>query len=137
MATRKVKRETRSQDSPSDETIVMLSAPVVFEVKKKKKRGSSRTARRLEDVEKRLSKAARRVSRGVRNGVEEYIDNRDRSERKRRDGALVDFFENVSKGTARAISESSPVLTDFAEALNTRRMRKQIRRTLRSIPMIL
>jgi hypothetical protein len=135
MATKRSTRKAVRQSDQPDETVVVLGAPVVYETKRRKKRGSSRTARRLEFVEKRLSRAARRVSRGVRNGVDEYIDNRDRSERRRRDGALVDFCDNTSKGVARAISESSPVLTDFVEPFNTRRLRKQIRRTLRSIPL--
>ncbi len=137
MATRKVARKSRArrQSSSPDGTLVVLGAPVVFNVKKRKKKGSSPAARRLEDIEKRVSKSVRRVSRGVKNGVDEYIDNRNRSERRRRDGALMDFCENTAKGTARAISESSSVLTDVAKACNTKRLRKQIRKALRPIPL--
>ena len=133
---RKVTRKTRTQSSSPVKTTFVLGAPIVIKFRKKKKRGSSKASRRLEDIEKRLSRAVRRVSKGVKNGVDTYIDNRDRSERRRRDGALVDFCENTAKGTARAISESSPVLTDFAKALTTRRLRKRIRQALRPIPVI-
>jgi hypothetical protein len=116
---------------------VVFQSPVVVRYgKKKRKKGSSQTARRLDDFERNLSKAARRISKGVKNGVDEYIDNRKRSERRRRDGAIVDFCENTSKGVARAISESSSVLTDFVRPWNSKRLRRQIRQTLRPIPMI-
>lgn len=138
MVTRKVKRNTRrTPSSPPDETTVVVGAPVVVNVKKRKnKKGSSQASRRLTDIEKRVSRAVRRVSRGVKNGVDTYIDNRNRSKRRRRDGALVDFCENVAKGSSRAISESSPVLTDCAKAMNTRRLRKRIRKALRPIPVL-
>ncbi|MDT5158772.1 MAG: hypothetical protein QOC99_1337 [Acidobacteriota bacterium] len=134
MVKRKVARKTRTHISQPDTTTVVIGSPVVLKVRKKK-RGSSHSARRLEDIEKRLSKAVRRVSRGVKNGVDTYIDHRDRSERRRRDGALVDFCENTARGTARAISESSPVLTDIARAWNTRKLRKQMRKAIRTLPM--
>jgi hypothetical protein len=139
MVNRKVTTRTRIQsDSSPDDTTVVIGAPVVIKLRdKKRKRGSSKAARRLEYYEKRLSKSARRVSRGVKNGVDTYIDNRNRSERKRRDGALLDFCENASKGIAKAISESSPVLTDYTKALNTKRMRKQLRQLLRPIPVVM
>ena len=141
MVTRKVKRATRVRtDNTTDDTTVVLGAPVVIKIgkgKKKKTSGSSKAARRLESYEKHLSRAARRVSRGVRNGVDTYIDNRNRSERRRRDGAIVDLCTNLAKGTARAISESSPILTDYARAMNTKRMRKAIRQYLRPIPVVL
>jgi hypothetical protein len=104
--------------------------------KRKRKRGSSRSSRRLEDVENRASKALHRVTKAVNRGVKTYRDKRDRSERKRRDGAIVDWYENASVGIAEAVANSSPVLTDFAKALNTRRRRKQLRRFLRSLPVM-
>jgi hypothetical protein len=132
MAKRVVVKETSDQP-----TAVLLGAPIVIRVKKgKKKRGSSRTTRRLADIERQFSRAARRVSKGCKNGWDEYLDNRDRSQRRRRDGAIVDYYENMSKGIARAISEASPALTDIAKAFNSKRMRKQIRRALRPLPMI-
>src|ERR1700681_3871390 len=103
--------------------------------KRKKKRGSSRSARRLEDVEKRISKATRRVRKGGDKGVFTYREKRDKSARKRRDGALVDFHENVTRGVVKAVSKSSPALNTLAKALNRKGIRKQIRRAARSIPV--
>lgn len=140
MVNRKVARQTRIRtDNSTDDTTVVLGRPVVIKLgkKKKRKKGSSQAAKRLEYYEKRLAKSARRVSRGIKNGVDTYIDNRNRSERKRRDGAILDLCENSAKGIAKAISESSPVLTDYAKAMNTKKLRKQIRQFLRPIPVVL
>jgi hypothetical protein len=72
------------------------------------------------------------MSKSVESGVSTYLTGRDESKAKRRDGAIVDLFENVSKGLAETISEASPVLTDVAEALNTKSTRRQIRRLART-----
>ena len=125
-------------DSSPDKTSadVGLAKVVVYKRKSGKKRGSSRASRRLEDVESRASKSVHRVTKAVNRGVKTYLDKRDKSERKRRDGALVDFYENASVGAAEAIANSSPVLTDIAKAWNTRKLRKRIRKVLRGIPVI-
>jgi hypothetical protein len=112
----------------------VVGAPV--DPKGEKQRGSSRASRRLEDIESRLSKSVHRVAKAAEKGVSTYIDKRDQSARRERDGALVDFYENVAEGVSEAIAESSPVLTDFAKALNTKRLRKRIRRTIAGIPML-
>lgn len=119
-------------DAPQSYTDSQLGYPK----RKKKKRGSSAAARRLEDVEKRVSRSAHRVTKAVNKGVTTYIDKRKKSARKRRDGALVDIYQNVAKGLSKGLSRSAPVLTDVAKAANTRRLRKRIRRGLRGIPVI-
>ena len=103
--------------------------------RKKKKRGSSKSSRRLIDIENRASKSLRRVSKAVDKGVKTYREQRDKSERKRRDGTIVDSYQNASVGIAEAVANSTPVLTDFAKALNTRRRRKEIRRLVRALPI--
>lgn len=100
---------------------------------------SSRGSRRLTEIDKRVSKAVRRVTRALDRGVDTYIEHRDKSKESRKDGVLVDFVENVAYGVSRAVSEVSPVVHDVAEAINTRRFRSQIRRAARtfgSIPFI-
>ena len=135
--------KTDSQaDSPQgggDPPRETLPSVIVLEFgsrKKNKKRGSSKNSRRLIDIEYRVSKAMHRVSNAVDDGVETYLKKRDKSERRRRDGAIVDVYENAAVGVAEAISKSSPVLTDIAKAFNTRYRRKQFRRLLRSLPVI-
>jgi hypothetical protein len=97
-------------------------------------RGSSRASRKLDEVEERLTKSVKRVAKAVDRGVDTYIEARDKSARERKDGAIVDFYENVSKGVARTIADSAPVITDFAEAVNSRQVRRGIRAALRAVP---
>lgn len=109
----------------------------VLEIKKKKKDGSSKASRRLEEIESRASRSLhRRVTKAVNKGVTTYIAKRKKSARKRRDGALVDFYQNAATGVSKALAKSSPVLTDVAKALNTKRLRKRIRRSVRGIPVL-
>lgn len=141
MAKRVVVEDAGGQGSQPTEAAVVIGEPIVIRVKKdgkggRKKKGSSRTSRRLADFEKGFSKAARRVSKSCKNGWDEYFDQRDKSERKRRDGAVVDLYVNASKGIARALSESSSALTDLVRPFNSKRLRKQVRKSLRSVPMI-
>jgi len=100
----------------------------------KKYGGSSRTSRRLTDIESRATKSLHRVTRAVNKGVEIYIEKRDASERKRRDGAIVDFLVNSATGVSESLSQSAPVLIDLAELFTTNRRRKQIRKLVRSFP---
>jgi hypothetical protein len=113
---------------------------VVVERETPTKQGtSSRGSRRLADIEKRVAKSMRRVTRAMDRGVDTYIEHRDKSRENRKDGVIVDFVENVSYGVSRAISEASPLVHDVAEALNSRSVRSQIRRaarTIGSLPLI-
>ena len=113
---------------------------VVVERETHRKKGtSSRGSRRLNDIEKRVTKAVRRVTRAMDRGVDTYIEHRDKSKESRKDGVIVDFVENVSYGVSRAVSEASPLVHDVAEAINTRRLRSQIRsaaRTFGGIPFV-
>jgi len=123
-------------ETPVDPTTVRV---VVEHEEHKKKGTSSRGSRRMNEIDKRVSKAVRRVTRALDGGVDAYIEHRDKSKATRKDGVIVDFVENVSYGVSRAISEASPLVHDVAEAINTRRMRSQIRRAARTfggIPLI-
>ena len=113
--------------------------PTVRVVTHKKHKPSSRGTSRLMEIDRRVSKAVRRVTRALDSGVDTYIEHRDKSKEKRKDGPIVDFVENVSYGLSRAVSEASPIIHDVAEAVNTRRLRSQIRRVARtfgSIPFV-
>jgi hypothetical protein len=105
---------------------------------RKKKRTSSKGVRRITQIDRRVSKGVRRVTRALDSGIDTYIERRDKSAENRKDGAVVDFVENVSYGVSKTISKASPILHDIAEAYNTRRLRRQLRqvaRTFTSIPL--
>jgi hypothetical protein len=113
---------------------------VVVERETHRKKGtSSRGSRRLVEIDRRVAKAMRRVTRALDRGIDTYIEHRDKSKEARKDGVIVDFVENVSYGVSRAMSEASPLVHDVAEAINTRRLRSQIRRAARtfgSLPLV-
>jgi hypothetical protein len=122
--------------TPEAGTIVIETRRVTkYTRRRRKKRGSSRCSRRLSDIENRATKSLRRVTKAVRRGVQTYRTKRRKSDRKYRDGALVDSYENAAVGIAEAVANSSPVLTDFAKAVNTRFRRKSIRRLVRFLPI--
>ena len=121
--------------TPEAGTIVIETRRLTKYITKRKKRGSSRSSRRLADIENRATKSLRRVTKAVRRGVQTYRTKRKKSDRKYRDGALVDSYENAAVGIAEAVANSSPVLTDFAKAVNTRFRRKSIRRLVRTFPI--
>jgi len=123
-------------ETPVEPTTVRV---VVERETHRKKGTSSRGSRRLTEIDKRVTKAVRRVTRALDRGVDTYIEHRDKSKESRKDGVIVDFVENVSYGVSRALSEASPLVHDVAEAINTRRLRSQIRsaaRTFGSLPFV-
>ena len=123
-------------ETPVEPTTVRV---VVERETHRKKGTSSRGSRRLTEIDKRATKAVRRVTRALDRGIDTYIEHRDKSKEARKDGVIVDFVENVSYGLSRAVSDASPLVHDVAEAINTRRMRSQIRRAVRtfgSIPFV-
>jgi len=90
----------------------------------------------VQDIERRVAKAVHRVARAAEHGTSEYIDARDRSEDRRKDGAIVDLYENVARGVSKAVSEASPALVDVAKAYNTRKSRRQLRGLLKGLPRL-
>src|SRR3981189_2190364 len=115
----RTKSDTDKTQTKQQTRIVMqtpISVTLADSGQKKKRKGtSSRGSRRMTEIERRVTKALRRVTRAADHGVDTYIDHRDKSASKRRDGVVVDFFENVSYGASQALSEASPVLHDVAE----------------------
>jgi hypothetical protein len=100
----------------------------------RRKRYSSRNSERLGDIEHRATDSLNRVADAIDHGVEDYTTKRDKSERERRDGALVDFLVNSAAGVSKTISESAYVLEDAAKAFTTNRRRKTIRKIVRNLP---
>ncbi len=98
---------------------------------KKKKKKYSRGLKRVQRFEARLSKGGRRLSRAVTAGFNRYVSQGNKSARRRRDGRLVDFYENVARGVSRGISRGGPAIEDVARAFNTKRLRRQIRAAAR------
>ena len=124
---------------PSGET-ASSAAPAPSAPKKdapsapKKKRKYSRSAGPPQKLERRISKSGHRVSKAVEKGIRTYLDERDKSSDRRRDGALIESYANVAEGLSEGINEASPAIKDVARAVNSKRTRKVLRTAVRSIP---
>ena len=121
---------------PEAQSVIVVSVDSDADQKRRKKKGNtSRNAWRLEDIESRASKSLHRVTKAVNRGVETYLEKRDISERKKKDGPLVDFVVNAATGVSQAVSDSAYVIEDAAKAFTTNRRRRMVRRFVRSFPV--
>jgi len=100
---------------------------------KKKKRKVSRDLGALQEAERAASKAANRVAQAVEKGIAAYREERDRSARKKRDGALRDLAANAAHGVAETLREAGKAPADLAGALDSRHVRKMMRRGVRIV----
>jgi hypothetical protein len=101
-----------------------------------KKRGSTKTSRRARDVEDKFTKAMKRISKAADKGVEKYIERRDKSDAKRKDGALIDMPENMIRSAAKAAADATPAIGDIMKLISTKQSRKTIRQNLGRVPTI-
>lgn len=118
--------------APTADEALHPAMPRVYKKKKKKKKKTSRGLRDVQRAERRLSKSTDRVAKAVRKGTRTYRKRRNKSARKRRDGALTDMVINVAEGTSDALASASPILVDITKAFNTKRMRREVRRQVRA-----
>jgi cytidylate kinase len=101
-----------------------------------KKRGSTKATRRAKDVEKRVTKSLDRIAEAAKKGVDKYISRRDKSDSKRKDGALLDMPENIVRSASKAAADATPLIGDMMKLVSTKETRKALRRNFRSVPTI-
>jgi hypothetical protein len=126
----------------ADSSIVVATPSnlsVVYEKgKKRKKKGKRRYSRRLkttQKLERGVSKAQRRLASAVLRGVDKWRSDRDRSARKRKDGAVRDAVKNAMRAVGKTLSVASKAPSDFVDVakpkLRTRRVLKSMPRLFR------
>jgi Family of unknown function (DUF6312) len=93
----------------------------------RKKRKTSRGLRDFQKMERRMSKAAHRLSSAVDDGLANYRAKRDKSAEKKRDGALRDFPVNVARAAGKTLRKASRVPVDVAKACDTKGTRRLLR----------
>lgn len=122
-------RRERAQAKPIQ---VLLTAPLVYEVrtKKRKKKYSKglKDAQRLEDG---LGLASKRIARSIEQGLRTYRRRRNKSARRKKDGAIRDGLENVSIGLGRTLRVASDAPYDLARKVNSKRFSRGLRNTIR------
>lgn len=119
---------------PAPVTAAGTSTIATSEPVKHKKRGSTESSRRARDVEKRVSKAFSRVSKAADDAMKRYNKRRDKSDTKRKDGALMDMPENMIRAAAKAASKATPAVGDIMKLATTKTNRKMLSRNLGSVP---
>ena len=101
-----------------------------------KKRGSTKATRRAADFEKRAAKAMSRIAKAADKGVQKYIERRDKSNTKRKDGGLIDMPENLVRSASKAAADATPIIGDMMKMVSTKATRKALRRNFRSVPTV-
>src|SRR6476661_3333750 len=94
---------TRPPADGDSQTVVVAEVttgqpPVVYEKRTKKGKRKKKYSRGLKEPqreERRVSRAAERIAQAVVDGLSEYRDRRDKSARRKRDGAIKDAVRNA------------------------------------------
>jgi hypothetical protein len=102
------------------------------EVRSERKPKYSRDLKDVQRLERGVAKASRRVGRAVYEGLDLYLERRDRSADKRRDGAIRDALKNWSKGWSKTLREASDAPYDVFKAFNTKAVRRTVKFGVRS-----
>lgn len=126
-------KETMQEQAAAPETDApRLSVVKLTKKKKNKKIKYSRGLKDLQQSGRSLTRISARVARASAKGMETYLKASDKSARKKRDGAMLDFGENVARGASKTIRLSSRVPIDIARALTPASTRKRMRRQLKA-----
>jgi hypothetical protein len=105
------------------------------EVTTKRKRKYSRGLKDAQRWEHGIAKGSRRVGRAVYEGLDLYLERRDRSADKRRDGAIRDALKNWSKAASKTLREAADAPYDVFKAFNTKSVRRTVKFGVRSLAL--
>lgn len=122
--------------------------PIVIDYKKRRKNkrraakddDEERYSEGLEDVQRlegNLVHVAKRSARVLSKGIDTYEQERDRSAKEKKDGAIEDFIDNSAKAASASMKEASELPVDIAEALGDRSYRRRTRKSLRRVSGII
>ena len=116
--------------------------PIILEYKERKKKqkkaveseDEKQYTEGLEDLQRMegdMVHLARRSAKAVSKGLDTYDEERKRSAKEKKDGAIEDFIDNSAKAVSASMKEASDIPMDIAESLSTSSYRKQLRKNLR------
>jgi hypothetical protein len=111
------------------------AAPVTVDATKKGKRKYTRGLRDFQKWERGYAKASRRIGQAIAAGLDTYLERRDRSSYKRRDGAIRDALKNWSKGITKSLRKASGAPYDLFKAINTKPVRRTVKFAVRSLAL--
>lgn len=112
--------------APAEET----SAPTVIDAKKGKRKGkkkySNSMARSFQELEAGLTKSSRRVAKAVREGLDAYQEERDKSAEAKKDGALRDILRNQSKALRAGLPIAAEAPSDLVDAIADMKVMRRV-----------
>jgi hypothetical protein len=128
---------TASDQQPTKPAQVFLTTPLVYDLrtKKRKKKKYSRGLKDAQRLEDGLSQASQRLGRSVERGLRTYRKRRNKSARRRKDGAIRDGLENVSIGFGRTLRVASDAPYDVARKINSKSFSRRLRNTIRAFTL--
>jgi hypothetical protein len=91
-----------------------------------KKKYSSKLSRNLQLLEKGHAKAGKRLAEAVATGFGVWIEEREASAAKRRDGAVKDFAKNASKALRKALKEGAEAPADILDSVAKMKIRARL-----------
>jgi hypothetical protein len=120
---------------PATETMVIqrpilyetVQAPIVYE--RKRSNGKRKYSRGLKDpqkLEEDGSRAAERVTQAVADGISEYRDQRDKSARRKRNGAIKDAVRNTGRGLSEALDTAARAPSDLTRRATAKRLQRTL-----------
>jgi len=114
--------------------------PIVLEYKERRKKTKTegeteevRYSEGLEDVQRMegdVMRVAQRSARALSKSLDTYDQERKRSAKEKKDGAIEDFAHNSAKAASTYMKEISEIPMDIAESLDTSSYRKRLRDSL-------
>jgi len=102
---------------------------------KKKRKLTKGPLKDYDILEKGFIKASLRISDAYSRGIEEYLDRREHSAEHKRDGAIADSYENVTKAMAKMVKVAGEAPYEIVKAISelkpSKKEKKRITRKLR------
>lgn len=115
--------------------------PIVLEFRESQKKSKPETDKEqeqysegLEDIQVLEGHAMRIAQKSVKalsKGIDTYEEERKKSAKEKKDGAIEDFLHNSAKATSAYLKEASDIPVDLAETLEKSSYQKRLRKYLR------
>lgn len=112
---------------------VVCNRVILYKVKGNKKRRKKKYTRGLKDIQRvahGITDSSERLSRALSRGVIRYRKVQNKSARRKRDGGIKDYLDNVSKATGTTIRIASRAPYDFVRRVNTKPYTRFVRSTV-------
>ena len=121
--------------------------PIVLEYRERRKKKAAddddnqeQYSGGLEDIQRlegNIMRLVKRSARVVSKGLDTYDQERQKSAKEKKDGAIEDFVHNTAKAASVSMKEASEIPMDIVESVNTKNYRKRLRASLRRTSKII